>query len=64
MEVNKMPELTGDNKRHAAVEMKLAEIASKLRKAQTDELSPAPLMLIILPSITTLLPRVGEGRQR
>jgi hypothetical protein len=44
MEVDRMPELTDVNKRHAAVEMKLAKIASKLRKAQPNELSPAPLM--------------------
>jgi hypothetical protein len=33
MEVERMSELTGVNKRHAAVEMVLAENASMLRKA-------------------------------
>jgi hypothetical protein len=32
MEVERMPELTGVNKRHGAVEMMLAENASNVRK--------------------------------
>jgi hypothetical protein len=64
MEVDRMPELTDVNKRHVVVEMKLAEIAFKLRKAHTNELSLAPSMLTSLPSITTLMSRVGEGMQR
>jgi len=31
MEVSKMPELTGFDRRHAAVGIKLADVASKLR---------------------------------
>jgi hypothetical protein len=33
MEVERMPEFTGFNRQHATVEMKLAEVASKLRKS-------------------------------
>jgi hypothetical protein len=63
MEVERMPKLTGVNKRHTAVKMMLAESASWLRKAQIQEFSQAPSMSSDLPSITTLLPQVGEGRQ-
>jgi hypothetical protein len=35
MEVERVPELTGFNKRHTVADMKLVENASKLRIAQT-----------------------------
>jgi hypothetical protein len=61
VEVDKMPELIGVNRRHTTVEMKLADIASRLRKAHTQEFSLAPSMSNNTPSIKTLLPWVGEG---